>query len=231
MKLALCLLTYNEVGCVRQMIPNLDFSSFDEVFAVDGGSTDGTLDVYREYGIRVVAQSSRGRGEAFRLAEKSTAADAVVYFSPDGNEDPSDFPRFRYFLERGADIVIASRMMAGAFNEEDVSWWKPRKWVNNFFNWAVNVFWNRTKIYITDSINGYRAIRRGLVNKLGQDAMGYTIEYQNTIRAMKKGLKIVEFPTREGQRICGRTKATSLKTGIIFLHCLLREVYLGSGRK
>ena len=100
MKLALCLLTYNEVGCVRQIIPGLDFSSFDEIFSVDGGSTDGTLDVYKEYGIRVVAQSSRGRGEAFRLAEKSTAVDAIVYFSPDGNEAVSDFSKFRYFLER-----------------------------------------------------------------------------------------------------------------------------------
>ncbi|MBI2453956.1 MAG: glycosyltransferase [Parcubacteria group bacterium] len=231
MKIALCLLTYNEVGCVRLMIPSLDFSSFDEVFAVDGGSIDGTLDVYRNYGIRIVAQPSRGRGEAFRLAEKSTDADAIVYFSPDGNEDPSDFPKFRHFLEEGMDIVIASRMMKGAFNEEDISLWRPRKWVNNFFNWAANILWNKTKVYITDSINGYRAIRRGLVNKLGQDAMGYTIEYQNTIRAMKNGLKIVEFPTREGQRIYGKTKATSLKTGIVFLHCLLREVYLGGRQK
>ncbi len=228
MKIALCLLTYNEYECVRKILPSLDTSEFEEVFAVDGGSTDGTLDIYRQKGVRVVAQHSRGRGEAFRLAENSTDADAIVYFSPDGNENPKDFSKFRPLLERGADIVIASRMMKGAFNEEDVSWWRPRKWVNNLFNLAVNILWNRSGTYITDSINGYRAIRRGLVRKLKQDAMGYTIEYQNTIRVLKGRLKIVEFPTYEGQRVGGSTKAYSFQTGLQFLHCLWKEILKGS---
>ena len=228
MKVALCLLTYNEVDCVRRIIPDLDTSTFDEVFAVDGGSTDGTLDVYKQAGIRVIPQTSRGRGEAFRLAEGSTTADAIVYYSPDGNEDSGDFQKFREYLEKGYDIVIASRMMKGSFNEEDVSWWRPRKWVNKLFNLAANLLWNQSGVYVTDSINGFRAIRRGLVNQLKQDAVGYTIEYQNTIRALKKGLRIAEFETHEGQRIAGSTKAHSFETGIKFLQCLFREVRIGS---
>lgn len=229
MKLALCLLTYNEVECVSKIIPNLDTSEFDDVFAVDGGSTDGTLDVYKKYGIRIVPQTSRGRGEAFRLAEKSTDADAIVYFSPDGNEDSKDFKKFRPLLDTGNDIVIASRMMKGSFNEEDVSWWRPRKWVNNIFNFIANLLWNCSDVYITDSINGFRAIRKGLVGDgLKQDAMGYTIEYQNTIRAFKRGLKIVEFPTYEGQRVAGGTKAHSFKTGVVFLKCLAKEILIGN---
>lgn len=222
------MLTYNEYECVSKVVPPLDLSMFDDVFAVDYQSTDGTVEVFKKKGIRVVNQTVRGRGEAFRLAEQSTTADAIVYFSPDGNEDPKDFVKFKPLLEQGADIVIASRMMKGAFNEEDISWWRPRKWVNNIFNWAVNILWNRTGVYVTDSINGYRAIRKGLVSgALKQDAMGYTIEYQNTIRALKKGLKIVEFPTYEGQRAGGSTKAHSFQTGVKFIKCLLQEIKLG----
>jgi glycosyltransferase involved in cell wall biosynthesis len=227
MKIALCILTYDEVECVSKVIPGLDTSEFGEVFVVDGGSTDGTLDVYKRYGIRVIPQTSRGRGEAFRLAEQSTNADAIVYFSPDGNEDSKDFKKFRPLLEKGVDIVIASRMMKGAFNEEDTSWWRPRKWVNNIFNLIANLLWNRSGVYVTDSINGYRAIKRGLVAALKQDAIGYTIEYQNTIRALKMGLKILEFPTYEGQRVAGGTKAHSFRTGIQFLKCLWKEVLAG----
>jgi glycosyltransferase involved in cell wall biosynthesis len=227
MKVALCLLTYNEIECVRKIVPGLDTSMFDEVFAVDGGSTDGTLDVYKQKGIRVLPQTSRGRGEAFRLAEQSTSADAIVYYSPDGNEDSGDFRKFREYLHKGYDIVIASRMMKGSFNEEDISWWRPRKWVNNLFNLAANLLWNRSGIYVTDSINGFRAIRRGVVAELKQDAMGYTIEYQNTIRALKKGLKIAEFPTYEGQRVGGSTKAHSFETGVKFIKCLFSEIRLG----
>lgn len=229
MKLALCILTYNEVDCVNKIIPTLDTTEFDDVFAVDGGSTDGTLDIYKKYGIRVVPQISRGRGEAFRLAEKSTDADAIVYFSPDGNENPEDFIKFHSLLEAGNDIVIASRMMKGAFNEEDVFWWRPRKWVNNIFNLAANLFWNRSDTFITDSINGFRAIRRGLVGDvLRQDAMGYAIEYQNTIRVFKRDIKIAEFPTHEGQRVAGGTKAHSFQTGMVFLKCLAKEILIGN---
>ena len=231
MKLALCFLTYNEKECLEKMLPTLDTSMFDDVFAVDGGSKDGTLEVYKKYGVRVVPQVSRGRGLAFLIAQDATTADVIVYFSPDGNEDPGDFFKFRPYLEQGFDIVIASRMMKGAFNEEDVSWWRPRKWVNNAFNRAANLFWNRSGVYVTDTINGFRAIRRGLMKELGQDAIGHTIEYQNSIRAMKKGLKIAEFPTREGARIAGVIKATSLKTGLDFVRCLWREIWIGKSFK
>ena len=225
MKIAMCFLTYNEAPCLSKVMPGLDYSMFDDVFAVDGESTDGTLEIYKQYGIRVIQQKTKkGRGEAIRLGEKSTQADAIVYFSPDGNEDPKDFSKFRTYLEQGADIVIASRMMKRAFNEEDISWWRPRKWVNNLFNLAANALWNRSGVYVTDSINGFRAIRRGVIEKLGQDATGYTIEYQNTIRAMKHKLKIIEFPTHEGQRLAGETKANSLRVGWHFIKCLLQEI-------
>ena len=42
MSRALVLLTLNEIDGVRAIVPKLDLKSFDEVVAVDGGSTDGT---------------------------------------------------------------------------------------------------------------------------------------------------------------------------------------------
>ena len=48
-----------------------------------------------------------------------------------------------------------------------------RKWANNIFNFA-NLAFRRKGLYITDSINGYRAITRETVDKLKLDASGYT---------------------------------------------------------
>jgi len=77
---------------------------------------------------------------------------------------------------------------------------------------------------VTDSINGFRAITREAAQKLALDALDYTIEYQMTIRALKKGLRIVEFPTREGSRVAGDTGAPSLPTGWRFVKRFAREL-------
>lgn len=228
MKIALIILTLNEYDCLTKILPRVLESkhraAFDAIYAIDGGSTDGTVEYYQQKNIPVVAQSRRGRGAAFHLALEKIDADAYLFFSPDGNEDPNDLLKFRTHLENGADIVIASRMMVGAKNEEDDSLFKFRKWVNNAFNFLVNLFFNRSGKYITDSINGYRAITKTAMQTLSLDALDYTIEFQMTIRAFKHKLKIIEFPTYEHPRISGKTKAPSFSTGLRFINCLWKEI-------
>jgi len=226
MRTALVLLTLNERDGVAALFDQIPLDAVDEAFAVDGGSTDGTLDIFREKGFRVLDQNSKGRGEAFRLAFGSTDADALIFFSPDGNEDPADVRRFRSLLEAGNAMVIASRMMKGAVNEEDTQWLRWRKWANNAFNFLANAFWNRGP-YVTDSINGYRAITRDAWGQIRPDGAGYTIEYQSTIRSMKLGLPVAEFPTSEGARIGGESYAKSLPTGMRFLRLLWDEIRVG----
>lgn len=228
MKIALVILTRNELPSLKEMllrIPRPSVSAgFDLIRAVDGGSTDGTVEYFEAHGIPVIAQSTKGRGQAFRQAFNEIDADAYIFFSPDGNEDAADLHRFRPLLEGGADLVIASRMMPGARNEEDDLVFKARKWANQAFNLMANVAFRREGSYVTDSINGYRAITREAASRLGLDASDYTIEYQMTMRAMKHGMNIVEFPTIEGARIAGETQAHSIPTGIRFVKVFFREL-------
>ena len=226
MKIALVFLTKNEITGLRAVFDRVPRGIFDEAFVVDGGSQDGTLEFFRAKGVRVLSQSSPGRGEAFRLAFENSKANVIVFFSPDGNEDPADLPKFRNYLEKGFDMVIASRMTRGAWNEEDAQILRFRKWANLAFGAVANLIWNRSP-WVSDTINGYRAITRSCFEALKPDAKGFTIEYQMTIRAMKKNFKIVEFPTREGSRIGGTTGAKSLPTGLVFLRLLLREICVG----
>lgn len=211
------ILTLNEIEGLKVVFDRIPVGSVDEILAVDGGSTDGTQEFLESKGIRVVRQQRRGRGDAFRLAFLEAKGDALIFFSPDGNEDPQDLPKFRPLLEAGADLVIGTRMIKGARNEEDDQLLKLRKWANQAFTLMANLTWNRHTSYVTDTINGYRAIRRTAWENLRPDGPGYTIEYQTSIRALKQKLKIVEFPTKEGNRIDGREGSPSIPTGLAFL--------------
>lgn len=226
MKIALVFLTKNEITGLTRLFAFIPLKIFDEVFAVDGGSKDGTLEFFSGNNIRVLNQSSKGRGEAFRMAFEMTQCDAIVFFSPDGNEDPQDLPKFREYLNQGYDMAIASRMMKGAYNEEDDRLLKLRKWANLAFNGIANFLWNKGP-FITDTINGYRAVTKKCFELTKADTSGYTIEYQLTIRSMKKNLQLIEFPTKEGMRIGGMSGAKALPTGAAFLKLLMREIIIG----
>lgn len=220
---SLILLTYNEIAGSRALHPFLPLSLFDEVLVVDGGSQDGTREFFESQGIRVVGQQRRGRGEAFRVGARETTGDLLVFYSPDGNEDPEDLPRLLECLRAGADLAIASRFAPGARNEEDDQILRPRAWVNMAFTLIANLLFGRGA-FLSDTINGFRAIRRSAFESLRLDERGFPIEYQMSIRAMKAGLRIVEIPTREGDRIGGTSKAESFPVGLGHLKVLIREI-------
>ncbi|OGG11945.1 hypothetical protein A2Z00_04010 [Candidatus Gottesmanbacteria bacterium RBG_13_45_10] len=224
-KASIIILTRNEIEGVRTIVPRLPRSSSFEYFAVDYHSTDGTKEFFAKHNIPVIPQQKPGRGQAFIIGAAHAKNDILVFFSPDGNEDPRDIPLLIDRIDKGATLAIASRFMKGARNEEDDTVFKFRAWANRTFTWIVNVLWNG---HITDTINGYRAITKHALSQLHLDAKGFCVEYQMTIRALKRKYSIVEIPTREGNRIGGHTTAYAIPTGFRFLYYLAREVWIGN---
>ncbi len=220
MSRCLIILTLNErdgVNSYREFLLN---APADEILAVDGGSTDGTVELLEEMGIRVVPQTRRGRGEAFRQGAAASYGEYLVFFSPDGNEDPDDVERLFQGLEGGDDMVIASRFLPDSVNEEDGETLPLRKWVNQIFTWVANLLWNRSGTYISDTINGFRGIRRRAFEAISPVSMRFTIEYELSIAAMRRRMTISEIATIEGQRVGGESKAISLPVGLDFLRFL-----------
>ena len=227
LKRALVLLTFNEIEALPKLFDRIPLAAADEAFAVDGGSTDGTVAYLESKGVKVLGQPRRGRGCAFSVALDATAADVLCYYSPDGNEDPADIPRLFETLEAGGyDLVVASRMSAGAHNEEDEQALKLRKWVNQAFTFLANVLWNRGP-YVTDTINGFRAVRADSLRRCACRVDGFVIEYLMSMRMMKLGLRVGEIPTYESPRLGGQSTAHSWPTGLEFTKHLVRDILTG----
>lgn len=205
----------------------MDLSLFDQVYAIDAHSKDGTNEQFVQKGIPVYQQSVPGLGAATLQARNHCTTDAMIFFHPDGNEDYRDLPKFIDHLRLGHELVIASRMIKGSFNEDDDKVLKWRKWANLGFAFISNTLFGSRHCRVTDVVQGFRAITCEAFDRLGLDQTNCTIDYQMVIRALKLRLRIAEFPTIEGTRIAGATNFASIPTGIAELKMLWREIWLG----
>jgi hypothetical protein len=218
----LVLLVLNEIDGLRLVWDELPLDEFARVLAVDGGSIDGTREFLTERGIPILDQPIAGRGVAFRVAAEASDTDRMVYYSPDGNEDPADIVRLDDLLLGGADLAIASRFAVGAINEETDAL-RPRARVNQTLTWVANRLFNHGP-YVTDTINGFRAMRRSALLDLQTTVKRFPIEYQISIRAMRRRWRIAEIATIEGQRAGGESKALSWPVGKDHIKVLLSEM-------
>lgn len=98
------------VGELRQRRPE------DDVAVVDDGSVDGTAQVARELGCRVVRLPFHiGYGAAVQAGIKyglRRGYAVVVTFDGDGQHDPGDIGSLLEAVDAGADLALGSRVLA-----------------------------------------------------------------------------------------------------------------------
>ena len=223
----LVIMTKNERIGAEAIFPRIPFSAVGQAIVVDAGSTDGTIEFFRQKRIPVVIQERPGLGAGVVAARRAVSDGAMIFFHPDGNEDPLDIPKFVHYLQQGYDFIVASRMIPGSRNEEDGQLFKPRKWTNLALAWIARTCWPSDGGTVGDVVNGFRAITCAAFDRLKLDRLDCTIDYQMVIRAHKEKVRICEFPTREGRRIAGETHFKSIPTGLAELRMLSREIWLG----
>lgn len=220
----LCIIVRNERRSAEVIFPRIPLESVDRCIVIDGHSTDGTREFFEEQGVLVFEQTLPGLGGATFAARQHSHCDAMIFFHPDGNEDPQDITKVANLLRQGHELVIPSRMIVGARNEEDGEIFKPRKWFNMALAWFVNFMWNDYSQFTTEIVQGFRGIQCETFDKLRLTRTDLTMDFHMVIRALKHKVKITEFPTIEGNRLFGETNFGSLSTGVKELSMLWEEI-------
>jgi glycosyltransferase involved in cell wall biosynthesis len=213
MRISLCLIVWNELqGCLAD-VPKLPLDEFDDIFAVDGGSTDGTVEYLESQGISVHLQPKRGLNAAYVHANNIATGDAVVVFFPKGTLLTEDLRKFRPLFEKGNELVIASRQLPGAVNEEDLHFWRPRKWAVFGLAAAAAIVWRHEGAWVRDVLHGFKGWKRLAFSRMKVLDIGLSIDIEMVVRAYKLQIPRVEFPTTEISRGYGATNFKIWTTG------------------
>jgi glycosyltransferase involved in cell wall biosynthesis len=210
--------TLNEAANLPYILPQLPAYA-DELVLVDGHSTDDTLATARRLcpDIRVVMQEGRGKGAALKSGFTACTGDIIVMIDADGSNDPAEIPLFVGALLSGADFAKGSRFLQGGGTTDMPLY---RKAGNLAFVWLVRLFFGSK---YSDLCYGYNAFWRDVIDDMTLDASGFEIETMMNIRALRAGLKIVEVPSFEDERIHGESNLQTIKDGWRVLKTIFAE--------
>lgn len=227
MKISLCLLVWNELEGCRLDVPHLPRHAFDEVYAVDGGSTDGTIAYLESQGIPAYRQPRAGLNAAYAHAVAKSTGDAVVIFLPKGTTPSSDTLKFGPLFDAGYELIIASRNIRGARNEEDTHLIKVRKWGVQCLSVLIALLWRQEGYRIRDVLHGFKGFTIEAFKQMNPGDQGLSIDLEMAVRSYKLHLKRIEFPTAEIARPYNQTHFRTLSTGLKLLHYLIAEIRQG----
>jgi glycosyltransferase involved in cell wall biosynthesis len=237
-KVSVVVPTFNEaknLPYVFDLLPD----DVHEIIVVDGHSVDDTVEVARSLrpDVRIVLQNRRGKGNAVACGFAEATGDIVVMLDADGSADPREIPRYVSTLVQGADFAKGSRFADGGGGSDDIT--PTRAWGNRWLNRAANMLF-RTQY--TDLCYGYNAFwvrclpaleldaeDRGVTDKLWGD--GFEIETIINTRMAKAGVRIVEVPSHEFERIHGESNLNTWRDGMRVLRALVVERVNRKGKR
>lgn len=175
----------------------------DDVIVIDGHSTDKTRGIAEKCGATVYLGHGKGKGEDLRLGIEKAKGDILVFIDADGSHNPEDIPKIIQPIIVGrADHVSTSRMRGGSDElHGDIS-----KFIRMIGSDIITLGINyRFGVRLTDSQNGFRAIKKDVVKKLDLRENITTIEQEIIIKTLKRGFRIEEVPSHEYARRYGNS--------------------------
>lgn len=209
MRVSVIIPTHNEAQAIGRVLTELPSDLVSEVIVVDSNSNDGTPEIARKMGARVVQEPRRGYGRACLtgLAHVS-APDIVVFLDGDYSDRPSELPIVLNPVINGhADITLGSRLgpqrIPGAL-----------PWHSAFGNRLAAVLINLLYGLKISDLGPFRAGRADVLQRLTLEETTYGWAVEMILKGALAGFRIVEVPVSYYPRI-GKSKISGTLRGTI----------------
>ena len=210
MKVAVVIPVFNERDSLPLVVGDIPREAVGEIVVVDNGSTDDTRLVASGLPVRLVREGRRGYGSACLAgiaALEASPPEVVVFLDGDFSDHPEELPRLTGAIAAGADLALGSRVLGS----REPGALLPQARFGNALACLLILLLFRHRY--TD-LGPFRAIRWEALRSLGMEDrdFGWTVEMQ--LKALKKGLTVVEVPVSYRRRV-GVSKITGTLTGTL----------------
>lgn len=208
MKVVVVIPAYQEEKTIEEVIRRTRSLIFD-VLVIDDGSRDTTSISAKRAGARVIRHSvNRGLGAALGTgfaAARLLQADVVVTLDGDLQHEPEAIPLFVEQIEKGADVVIGSRMLTGL---KGMPW--HRKFATHVGNVVTRLLFG---VSVTDSQSGFRAFSRKALDCMELTTDRMEVSSEIIAEAGRKHLQVVEVPIRALYTLYSLSKGQGIMVG------------------
>jgi glycosyltransferase involved in cell wall biosynthesis len=192
--------------CIRKAKASIAGLGIDgEVVIADNGSTDGSQDIARGEGARVVDVPIRGYGAALTAGIAAAKGEFVIMGDADDSYDLSNLGPFVEALRGGADLVMGNRFAGGI---EPGAMPALHRYLGNPVLTAIGRILFRSPV--KDFHCGLRGFRREAILDLDLRTTGMEFASEMVVKATLNKLNIVEVPTTLSPD--GRSRAPHLRT-------------------
>jgi len=193
-----------------------------DVIVIDGRSRDGTANAARKAGAKVFTDSGLGKGAGIRESLGHSQAEVLVFMDADGSHDPADIPRLAgMILSDDADLCVGCRFSGGS-EELSVSTGQLIRTVGNIaMNIAINRRWN---VQLSDTLNGFRAVRRAAALQVELIEDRHTIEQEMVMKFLRHGYRVLNIPAHEYPREFGTSHIRIWREWPMFVWCVIKNV-------
>ncbi len=212
----------NESLTIKDIIINSKKYSND-IIVVDGHSSDDTVAIAQSLDASVIYDNKKGKGEAIRSVIPHLKREITVFIDADGSHDPHDIPALvKPIIENKADHVSASRLLGGSSELHGGFDECMRLIGSTIITACIN---HRFKTALSESQNGFRAIRTEVIKSLGLSENITTIEQEMIIKTLKKSYRMAEIPSHEHRRKGGYSKITVRKVAFRYVYSMIKYLY------
>lgn len=187
MKIFIVIPAYNEEKRIGKVLDELR-NTKHKTLVVDDGSTDGTYKIASngcDYVLR--HRVNLGKGASMKTGAEAAFlldAEAVIFMDSDGQHMVSDLNKFTDSLNSGRKLVFGARQWGGGVPFVRMV---GNKLVSGFIFLLFGV-------KVSDILCGYRAIARDIYEKIKWNSLGYGVETEMIIRAIRARVTHCEVP-------------------------------------
>ena len=175
-----------------------------EIVIADNGSIDGSQDIARNLGAKVIDVREKGYGAALYFGALATKGKWIIMGDSDDSYDFGSLSPFVTHLANGSDLVMGNRFLGGI--EKGAMPWKNQYIGNPALTFVGRVLF---KCPSRDFHCGLRAFTRDAFDKMDLRTSGMEFASEMVIKANFLKMKITEVPTTLS--VDGRSRPPHLK--------------------